>query len=182
MQFATSLVKWSRKQRSKFLMPIGKLCTKLKIKPNYITILAMIMGIIAVYYLFRNNTYFVILIVIHLVLDALDGVVARANNNTSRFGAHLDNISDRLILILVLIKSYYRFNDYFVLVVLAIYLLHHLIFALTNLEGKVSYSRSLVLIIYCFGFYEFGFFLVGVLSLYGLSQQFNQWIKKKFTT
>lgn len=182
MEWEKKVLDWSRKQRTRFLLPIGKFLLRLRIKAVYLTTAAFLFGAVAVYFLFRNQLYFVLLGVLHLFLDGLDGVVARASNSDSRLGAHFDNISDRLILVLVLIKSYFYFNDYFILVVLGIYVLHHLIYALSDLKGKVSYSRFLTLILYFLGFYTLGFFAVGILSLYGLSLQFNSWIKKKFTT
>ncbi len=182
MELSIKIVKWFRKQRTRYLNPVGKLLIKLKIKPIYLTILAFILGVVAVYFLFRNHLYFVIFGILHLIIDGLDGVVARVGNSTTRFGAHLDNISDRLVLILALIASYRYFNDYFILIVLVFYVLHHVIYALSDLKGTVSYSRFAVLILYFLGFYVGGYFLVGILSLYGLSQQFNSWVKKKFTT
>ncbi|MBW2963742.1 CDP-alcohol phosphatidyltransferase family protein [Candidatus Woesearchaeota archaeon] len=182
MDFIVKIVKWFRKQRTKYLMPLGKLFVKLRIKALYLTILAFGLGVVAVYYLFLNNFYFVLFGVLHLIFDGLDGVVARVNNKETKFGAHFDNISDRSIVVLALIKSYFYFNDYFVLIVLAIYLLHHLIYIFSNLESKVAYSRLLTLVLYFLGFYVLGYFLVGAISLYGLAQQFNYFLKKKFTT
>jgi len=182
MEWEKKVLEWSRKQRTKFLLPIGKFLLKLKIRAVYLTIVAFLVGVAAVYFLFRNQMFFFLLGVLHLFLDGLDGVVARASNSDSRLGAHIDNISDRLILVLVLVKSYFYFNDYFILVVLGLYVLHHLIYALSDLKGKVSYSRFLTMVIYFLGFYTLGFFAVGILSLYGLSLQFNSWVKKKFTT
>jgi phosphatidylglycerophosphate synthase len=181
MGFVNNIVKWSRKQRTKYFTPLGKFLAKLRIKATYLTILAFIVGVIAVYFLFRNNLYFIILAAVHLILDGLDGVVARVTKVT-RVGAHLDNISDRLVVVLVLIKSYFYFNDYFVLIVLGIYILHHLIFILSDLKGKVVYGRLITLLLYALGFYVLGYFVIGILALYGLSQQFNYWLKKKFTT
>ena len=177
----TNLVNWFRKQRTQLLNPVGKFLVKLKIRASYVTFLAFILGLASVYFLFLNNVYFIVLGILHLVVDGLDGVVARANNSATKLGAHLDNTSDRLIVVLVLIKSYFYFNDYFLLIILALYVLHHLIFILSGLEGSVVYSRLGIFAFYFFGFYIGGYFLVGILSLYGLAQQFNSWLKKVTT-
>ncbi len=137
MEFVVKIVKWSRKKRTELLEPVGKFLIKLRIKAIYLTVLSLILGVTAVYFLFRNNLYFIIFGILHLLFDGLDGIVARATK-TTRLGAHLDNISDRLILVLVLVKSYFYFRDYFILIVLGIYILHHLIFILSDLKGKVS--------------------------------------------
>lgn len=181
MKFAEKIVKWSRKMRSKYLGPLGKFFSKIGIKATYVTVLAFIFGAVAVYFLFRDNFYFVLFGVLHLLFDGLDGVIARATKPT-KLGAHLDNISDRAIIFLVLIKSYFFYNDYFILVVLGMFVLHHLIYSFSGLKGKVVYCRFLVLVLYFLGFYVFGYFIVGVLSLFGLSLQLNDYIKKKFTT
>jgi hypothetical protein len=68
------------------------------------------------------------------------------------------------------------------LIVLGLNVLHHLIFALSDLKGKVAYSRSAALILFFLQLDLAAYFLVGAISLYGLSQQFNDLLKKKFTT
>ena len=68
---------------------------------NLLTILRMIMCVIAVEFLFTGRpelavtAFFMTLIII--ILDGLDGVVARAMNEQSKFGAVFDIIGDRVV-------------------------------------------------------------------------------------
>lgn len=68
---------------------------------NLLTILRMILCVIAVEFLFSGRpelaltSFFMTLIVV--ILDGLDGVVARAMNEQSKFGSVFDIIGDRVV-------------------------------------------------------------------------------------
>lgn len=68
---------------------------------NFITILRAILSFVAVSILFQNTpgTYWAAFILTILVIwmDGLDGYVARKFNETSKFGAVLDILSDRVV-------------------------------------------------------------------------------------
>ena len=49
-----------------------------------------------------NNVYFVVILFIRWLVDALDGEVARKYNKTSKIGGLLDTISDFILLIIIL--------------------------------------------------------------------------------
>lgn len=183
MELSAKIVEWFRKERTKYLEPLGKFLVKLKIKAIYLTILAFVFGLAAVYFFWQEeHFYFVLFGALHLLVDALDGLVARVDHSVTRLGAHLDNASDRLILMLILIMSFFKSNDYFILIVLGLNVLHHFIFVLSDLKGKVAYSRLAAMILFFLQLDLAAYFLIGALSLYGLSLQFNDFLKKKFTT
>ena len=68
---------------------------------NLLTILRMILAVLAIEFLFTGNpglcitSIFLTLIVI--VLDGLDGIVARALNEQSKFGSVFDILGDRVV-------------------------------------------------------------------------------------
>ena len=126
------------------------------------------------------HLYFIALATLNWLFDALDGVVARLRKPT-KLGVYFDNIADQAVVVLILIKTYFYFNDYFILIVLGLFVLHNLIFML-DLKGKIVYCRAPLLVLYFFKLYTLGFFAVGILSLYGLALQFNFYLKKRFTT
>ncbi len=66
-----------------------------KLVPNCITLLALCLGVTSIRYaLDMKMNIAVALIMIAAVLDGIDGRVARMLNATSKFGAHLDSLSD----------------------------------------------------------------------------------------
>ena len=68
---------------------------------NFITIFRIFLVFIAVYFLFSNNPLFYIfallLTIVAFILDGVDGYIARKLNETSKLGAVLDIMSDRIV-------------------------------------------------------------------------------------
>ena len=68
---------------------------------NLLTILRMILAILTVEFLFTGNPSFCItalfLTFLVIILDGLDGIVARAFNEESKFGSVFDIIGDRVV-------------------------------------------------------------------------------------
>lgn len=68
---------------------------------NLLTILRMILAVLAIELLFSGKPDFVVasifLTLIVIVLDGLDGVVARALNEQSKFGSVFDILGDRVV-------------------------------------------------------------------------------------
>lgn len=68
---------------------------------NLLTILRMILAVLAIEFLFSGNPSLcitsVILTLFVIVLDGLDGIVARALNEQSKFGSVFDILGDRVV-------------------------------------------------------------------------------------
>jgi len=63
--------------------------------PNTITLLNIIPSALALYFLYvADYTFFYIFLIIRIVLDCLDGHVARKYNKTSTFGGLVDHYTD----------------------------------------------------------------------------------------
>ena len=86
-----------KKRTDKALMGFGKWLGSLGITPNMLTFVSLLF-VIAAFFLFLENRLWVgiLALFLHYVLDALDGVVARATNNSTVFGMFFDRFVDVL--------------------------------------------------------------------------------------
>ncbi|HEX3108507.1 MAG TPA: CDP-alcohol phosphatidyltransferase family protein [Thermoanaerobaculia bacterium] len=83
-----------RERLGRWFSPLAQRCP---LSPNAITILALLLNLAAAYLLYRR--FFLIAMVILIVggvADAFDGIVARVQNKSSRFGDFLDHVCDRV--------------------------------------------------------------------------------------
>ncbi|MEF9475730.1 MAG: CDP-alcohol phosphatidyltransferase family protein, partial [Candidatus Mariimomonas ferrooxydans] len=74
------------------LYPVAK---RLKVNPNFVTVAGFLVTTLAAITLPFHLRFGGILILCGGFLDMLDGVVARANNRSTSFGAFLDSVLDR---------------------------------------------------------------------------------------
>jgi len=70
---------------------------RIQVNPNLITLLVACLGVLASLSLFWNPLVGSCLILLTSIMDGLDGEVARLFGRTSRFGAALDNLCDRVV-------------------------------------------------------------------------------------
>ena len=83
-----------RDRLGRWLLPLAQRCP---LSPNAITVIALILNVGAAVLLYRR--FFLIamaVVVVAGLADAFDGIVARAQNKSSRFGDFLDHVSDRI--------------------------------------------------------------------------------------
>ena len=74
-----------------------RIALTLKLKPNIITVISFLVGVFASIEFSRSNYILgAILLQFSLILDCVDGEVARYTKQFSRFGAWLDALSDRV--------------------------------------------------------------------------------------
>jgi len=79
------------------LEPVAKICIKLNIHPNIITITGFIISLFSAYFCATNRWYTAAsLILIGSLMDGLDGLIARKTQKKTHFGAILDSCIDRL--------------------------------------------------------------------------------------
>jgi len=103
------------RRRDKLLFPLIKSYWPRFITPNHLSILRIFMGIGLCFLLFsgfEDKTFIVPIFGIGILLDLLDGSVARALNKKTKIGAILDPLGDKVLIIPVatysLIKNYKR--------------------------------------------------------------------------
>ncbi len=76
--------------------------------PNIITILAFIIGIVSAIMIAMNQLYIAFtLLWISGLFDVLDGSVARLTNTSSKFGAFLDLVFDRMVEASIILGFYF---------------------------------------------------------------------------
>ncbi len=105
-----SLTDWARVQARGILTPIAHAVGRLGIHPNTVTVLGMLLQIgVAFLFGLGHITLGGWLLLAVAPVDALDGALARALGEESRFGAFLDSTLDRIsdaALILGLVAHY----------------------------------------------------------------------------
>ena len=100
--FLQEIVDKFRESKAGKFTKAGKFFLKLGISANMMTTISLLIGLAAVYFLFSNHLLFIVLAVIHLVADGLDGLIAKASKETI-FGKYFDSISDRIITLAILV-------------------------------------------------------------------------------
>mmetsp|Transcript_39225 Transcript_39225/g.77117 ORF Transcript_39225/g.77117 Transcript_39225/m.77117 type:complete len:215 (-) Transcript_39225:235-879(-) len=80
--------------------------------PNMVGYVRIFTMILSFYYCFDKPTYSFLLYGVSQGLDAVDGVAARYFNQTSRFGAVLDMLTDRMSTAVLLIVLSHLYKDY----------------------------------------------------------------------
>jgi len=77
-------------------MILDPLAKKLRINPNFLTVLGLLVSLVSAYMFATGNLLMgAILIAVSGFVDMLDGAVARNNYKTTKFGGLLDSTADR---------------------------------------------------------------------------------------
>jgi phosphatidylglycerophosphate synthase len=83
-----------RDRLGRWLSPLAR---RSPLSPNAITLIALVLNICAAYLLYRRSFLIAMAVVVVAGLaDAFDGIVARSQNKSTRFGDFLDHVSDRI--------------------------------------------------------------------------------------
>jgi CDP-diacylglycerol---glycerol-3-phosphate 3-phosphatidyltransferase len=89
---------WARKNTRFILDPIVNLIARTGISPNFFTLLGCLLNVLAgvmigLGYVVQGA---LVMTLVAMPMDALDGAVARATNKVSKFGAFFDSVLDRI--------------------------------------------------------------------------------------
>ena len=100
----------------KYVNPIIELgaefLLKLKLTPNNVTILALLLGVsTSIFLYFDMQIIAVTLLWVSGYLDAVDGAMARRSNSSSSFGTLLDIVSDRIVEVSIVLVIGLKFVD-----------------------------------------------------------------------
>lgn len=100
----------------KYVNPIielgAKFLLRLKLTPNNVTILALLLGIsTSIFLYFDMQIIAVTLLWVSGYLDAVDGAMARRSNSSSSFGTLLDIVSDRIVEVSIVLVLGFKFVD-----------------------------------------------------------------------
>src|SRR5687768_115359 len=89
-----------RDRLHRWFAPLAQRCP---LSPNAITLIALALNVAAAVLLYRRQFLVaMLLLVVGGLADAFDGIVARVQNKTSRFGDFLDHFADRVSDVLLL--------------------------------------------------------------------------------
>ncbi len=113
------------------LRPVTSTLFEIGVKPNHLTVFAVISGLVSAYLIFIEKPYEgVFFLLLSSALDALDGALARNENLKSDFGGFLDSVMDRYV-------------DSAVIVSIGIYSGHILLASIAVIGAlMVSYTRA----------------------------------------
>ena len=99
----------------KYVNPIIELgaefLLKLKLTPNNVTILALLLGISTSIFLYFDMQIIAVTLWVSGYLDAVDGAMARRSNSSSSFGTLLDIVSDRIVEVSIVLVLGLKFVD-----------------------------------------------------------------------
>ena len=181
------IVDKGRVYRDQKLKQVAKFFLKIGISANLMTAFSLVLGIAAVYFLFKQHYLFVIFALLHLLADGLDGVMAR-NSTTSKWGKYFDYFTDRLIELLILLKIGWFLQDYYVYIITGIFLVTQTVYLTSKMRFPVKVARTGMTIGLMFNVYPLSYYLnvptatyliVGGFYLYGLTKQFQFWLEHR---
>ncbi len=187
-KFASGVIARFREYRARKLQPLAELCTQIGIRANYVTALSLLSGLLAAYFVFYSYFLFLLLALLHLFFDALDGVVAHGQGKTTA-GAYFDIGTDTFISFLFVLKAGWYLHDYFAYLVAGLFFLASLVFFISRMQAPMMFIRTvstIVLIIAAFPTFPFatalltvGYLTVGVTSAFSLARQLQWYVGGK---
>ena len=169
--------------RSRHGERFGKKLLSVGISANLLTFFSLVTGLLAVYWLFSHYALFVLLALLHLLFDSLDGVVARISGASS-FGKYFDQGSDSFVTVLVLFKVGWYLQDFYAYVIAAWFFLAVIIYFLSRGKAPIIFMRTvavLILIVVAYPGFPFqkeiltaGYLVAGIVAIFSLARQL-QW-------
>lgn len=97
----------SSRVRAKYeqvLLPVGRLLAKTGVTANALSVLSLITAGVCTYFFWIHQLiYGIVFLILASIIDMLDGSVARATGQLTRFGAVLDHTLDRYVEFLFLL-------------------------------------------------------------------------------
>ncbi len=156
-QFTKDLKNWL------LLPPLRFLNHQTGFTANQATLLSFITGLFAAYFLFLDHGLFVIFMVLSLFFDVCDGALAQIEEKNGS-GWLLDQISDRSVMFLILLKMSFYYTNPLMLSLLIFYLLltFTLFYASSRQGGILDFSYGAGFVYLCF---LFQFYFLGILCL-----------------
>ncbi len=178
------IIESSRKYRDKVFEKLANIFLKLKISANIMTLLSLILGIFAIFFLFKNYYLYLLFTFAHLLADGLDGVIARKSVVT-KLGIYLDHFTDRFVELSILIAIGIWLKDYYVFILIGIYVLTQIIYVWSKFSYPIVFSRTTLMIILAFYPLKFlniaviAYLTAGVIYSYSLALQFSFFLKSR---
>ncbi|MBL7040904.1 MAG: CDP-alcohol phosphatidyltransferase family protein [Pirellulaceae bacterium] len=93
-----AMVFW-QKVRAVTLRPLLDVMARCRLRPDHLTLLSAFVGLLFCPLYFWSKPAAFAMLVLHVVLDGLDGPLARHTNTASRRGSFADSMSDQLVVV-----------------------------------------------------------------------------------
>lgn len=90
---------WTQRLREQWLAPLLKLLSGLHVTPDQVTFLALIAGLAFCPLYFWSQPIALIALALHVLLDGLDGPLARHQQVDSPRGSFTDTVSDQIVVV-----------------------------------------------------------------------------------
>jgi len=134
------------KIKEKVFLPLIKVLTFCKINAHIISFISALVTIITFYYSIElmNPLYFVLGIWIHMILDGIDGTLARYQKKDSTTGALIDVIGDQFGITLMCFFAY--FFNYVNVINISVFFVLYLIVLLISLYLMFNKARYEIVI------------------------------------
>jgi len=127
--------------RTKKFSKVGAFMLKLGFTANLVSIIGLIFGLISTYFLFSNNLVFIIFILLHLIADSLDGVIARLSKVTT-LGKLMDHVvNDGTITVVLLLKIGWYLSDFYAYLSALLIGISLLVYAYSNFRAPLLFMR-----------------------------------------
>ncbi len=103
----------ARKHVQKSFDTIARKSLLIKIHPNTVTVFAFILGLVCAGFIISEKYYFALIFLwLSGLFDVLDGTVARLTGKTSKIGAYLDLVFDRMVECAVIFAFYFAMPQF----------------------------------------------------------------------
>lgn len=148
--------------------PIARLLNNLSIKPNHITLLSIVLGLLSpIAFILHHNFFGIILLLVSGLCDVLDGSLARVSSQSSNLGATLDIVGDRIVEFAIMASFYFYSPTRNALGVIAMLGASYLCVTTFLIVGMFTQNDSQKSFHYSAGLIErpeaFGFFIIMML-------------------
>ncbi|MHA1648054.1 MAG: CDP-alcohol phosphatidyltransferase family protein [Promethearchaeota archaeon] len=128
--------------------PMVLLSAKLKLTPNFITLISLLTAIISAIFFGLGRVYLgALFFFLRHYFDCVDGALARMTNNFSKFGAMFDAVGDGvgvlIVMVAITIEQYFRLRTGIVFVYLGLALISNFIGLFYHNSVKSRYFKHL---------------------------------------
>jgi len=94
-----------------FLGPSLRFLGVLGLRPIHLTLLSLFAGLLGVWWLYSRPVWGAFFVLLYVVLDVLDGTLARVTGTISESGAKCDFLVDRVVASAFLLTYYFHSGD-----------------------------------------------------------------------
>ena len=165
----SKLIEHSQQLRAKLFGPVLQ---RAGVTATQLTLTSFACGIISVAF-FKSPLLFTLFGAAHILLDALDGVVARATEATEQ-GRYIDWISDQIATILLMFAITQAEPAQFNKVITILYVTYISLFFLSSMRIPPMSARTALFVSSFAGFYQLGMSIALIITLYGYATAYHQ--------